>query len=280
MITKCIEEDQYQKWNNFVENSPQGSIYSKTWYLDAFDANYKIFVVTEASNIIAGIIITKNEVGLYTNPLLSKYLGVMYHEFKGNKYNVESKKRKIINLLIPEIKKYKSFYFSFHPSFQQYLPFFWNGYKNTIRYTYWIDLLNKSSDEIFNNCYSNLKNEIKYGQKQKFEYHKNIDFDVFYEILNKSFKRQGSNAPWSHDKIKNYYYRLRNRHVFELNGIANKAGEIMAVNGILYDRQVSSLIFNGIDIEKIERGSNEILIYETIKSKIGISHFFDFEGSI
>ena len=143
-----MSQTKYNDWNDFVDQSPQGSIYSKTWYLDAFDANYEILSVQNDNEILAGIVLCKNKTGLYQNPLLSKYLGVLFKRFEGKNYTIETRKRKTLGLLIPQLKKHRSFSYNFHPGFCSYLPFYWEGYDCSLQYTYQIDLTNTSKEKI------------------------------------------------------------------------------------------------------------------------------------
>ena len=59
MSLKYLEKDEYKKWNEFVDISPEGSIYGKTWYLDALKINYKILIVENSNSIIGGIVLTQ-----------------------------------------------------------------------------------------------------------------------------------------------------------------------------------------------------------------------------
>ncbi len=280
MDVAFLKSNDYGIWNDFVEQSPQGYYYDKTWYLDSYGASYKLLVVYENNMIIGGIALVKNEIGFYTNPLLSKYLGVLFCPFKGNKYKVETKKRNIIRKLIPFLNKYKTFNYCFAPSFDTYMPFYWNNYLCTIHYSYQINLEDNSDDKIYNNLYAKLKTEIKSAVKNNFTISNSIDFELFYKVLNDTFKNQGGKAPWKYSQLFRHYSKLKERNAIELNGIFNNDNKLMAVNGLVYDNKCCSYVFNGVNYDLIQKGANELLLYKSIVNKIGISKIFNIEGSM
>ncbi|NEW61436.1 GNAT family N-acetyltransferase, partial [Sulfurovum sp. bin170] len=71
---KTLEKKNYEDWNSFVDSSNQGSIFSKTWYLDALQMEYEILIVEDRDRIEAGTVLAKNEINIYSNPMLDKYL--------------------------------------------------------------------------------------------------------------------------------------------------------------------------------------------------------------
>ena len=62
MKVNNLNMSEYYLWDKFVQESPQGTIFCKTWYLDALAIKYKILVVYEDEVIVAGIILAKNQI--------------------------------------------------------------------------------------------------------------------------------------------------------------------------------------------------------------------------
>ena len=77
MEAQILNKTEYNVWDNFVDESFQGSIYSKSYYLNSIGCSFDIYTVEENSRIIAGIILSKNEIGIYSNSLFVKYLGIL-----------------------------------------------------------------------------------------------------------------------------------------------------------------------------------------------------------
>jgi len=278
MILSEIED--YNLWNEFVDASPQGTIFAKSWYLDALNIDYKILAVLKNNSIEAGIVLTKNEINLYSNPMFAKYLGIMYAPFEGDYYNIESKEYKYAQLLAEKLEKINSFDYYFHPNFKNHIPLHWHNFIAQVRYTYIID--NKEPlEQIYNNFQNKIiKKNIKYAQKNGVEVKRDVDFEIFWDLVNKTYIRQGSKAPFSKDRIKKYIIELKRRGVFESFGAFESDGRCSCVCGIVYDNRSSYLLFNGIDTDIMTRGANALMIWESIKFFHDICEFYDFEGSM
>ena len=280
MQVRYITEDDHQEWDKFVEKSPQGSIFSYTWYLDALQVKYKILVIKENDLIKAGIVLAKNQINTYANPMLDKYLGVLFGDIKGKHQKVISKKIRYMEKLVDKIKSLKSFDYYFHPNFDNWIPFHWKGFTQQTRYTYRINLFEKSADRIFNDFHGNLRNDIKYAQKNGVKIKTNIPFDDLYMLVNKTFLRQGSKAPFAKHKLCDFILKIKENGSIVSFGAYNNDKTCIAACALVFDEKSSYLILNGIDINNHVRGANTLMLYNSIKHFIGKCEYYDFEGSM
>ena len=280
MELKVLKKDEYSIWNEFVDSSPQGSIFSKTWYLDSLNIKYAILTVKYQDRIIAGIVLAKNEINTYANPMLDKYLGILFEPGSSNQHKRESNEYKAMELIAKECKKIKSFDYYFHPEFTNWIPFYWNEFTQRTRYTYRINFKEKSIGEIYKNFHHGIvKNNIKKGQKSGVEIRRNIPFEDLWELVDKTFLRQGSKSPFKKDKLKHYIQTLQSKKAFVTWG-AYFDNKCVAVGGVAYEPKSAYFLLNGIDIENMPRGANTYMIYEIIKFFSDKCGYFDFEGSM
>ena len=99
-------------WNDFVNNSPQGSIFSTIEYLNSLKIIYKILVVKSTDgSILAGIVLAKNSINTFSNLTLDKYLGVQLRKEENLTHKKISQQYKVLDLLSKKIRKYKLFDF-------------------------------------------------------------------------------------------------------------------------------------------------------------------------
>ncbi len=263
-----------------MEASPQATIYGKTWYLEALGVPFKLLTVQENGKILAGSVLAKNPIKMYSNPLLCKYLGVYYNNFTGGAYKIETKRKNALKALLPELTKFHSYSYAFHPTFKNYLPFYWNNFSSKVFYSYWIPLKDRSIEAIQKEMYGKLRSEIKFALKSEYEIVYDIDFETFYTVGEKTFIRQGGKSPFSRTFLKKYTTDLSHKNAFKSLAVKDKEGRTMAIAGLIYDRHATSLVINGFDFEIMQRGANELLIFECIKFAMTQSDFFDFEGSM
>ena len=270
-----------KKWDDFVNHSPQGSVFSLSSYLNALEVNYKILCAVDkkSNEIYAGIVLAKNQINTYSNPMLDKYLGVLFKE-EASSHKQKSRQYKAMELLADELKKYKTFDYYFHPAFKNWIPFYWQGFSQQTRYTYQINL-NNSIKAIEKKFHGNLRNDIKNALNYQVDIRKEIEFEQFYEIINKTFLRQGSKAPFTKNKLRGFIHVLTEKNRIIIFGAYTINNELISACGIVFDNKTAYLILNGIDIERNIRGANALLILETIKhAKNQKLEIFDFEGSM
>lgn len=277
---KKITKERYSEWDSFVDNSKQGSLFSKTWYLDALQVVYEILIIEEKSTIKAGIVMVKNEINTYANPMLDKYLGILFLDEQGNQQKIISKQYKYMETLAKELKNFNSFDYYFHPSFINWIPLSWQGFTQQTRYTYRIANHKSTLDEIKKQFHSNIRNDIKNAIKEKVEIKKEIPFETLWEVINKTFIRQGSKSPFNKEKLSNFITTLKEKEAFVSFGAYDKNGSCISVCGVAYEQNSSYLLLNGIDIEQQIRGANTYMLEESINYFHDKCKYYDFEGSM
>lgn len=271
----------YSWWDDFVENSPQSTIYGKSWYLEeALQCSFQILVVVENEQILAGIVLTKDGRNHFANPYLGKYLGIYFANFNGTTYNKETKQRKVTKLLLTELTKLPTFNYFFHPRFITYFPFHLANFENRLRYSYWMNLKAQSLADIKAKFHTKLRSEIKFAEQQNFQITEAVSVDTFVAICRQTFLQKGAKFPFAISFLTNYCEKLVAKRILQLTGIQDEQGRVMAVVGVLRTPQTSTLILSGFDKHIIQRGANEYLIYDCIQRAKTQSDFFDFEGSM
>ena len=76
---KTLESGRYNEWNTFVDKSPQGDVFCYSWWLEAITkSHFKILVITEKDEIVAGIPLAYDAQNKVNEPPLTRTLGVLY----------------------------------------------------------------------------------------------------------------------------------------------------------------------------------------------------------
>jgi len=212
--------------------------------------------------------------------MLDKYLGLLLDVGSTNKHRRESMQYKAMELIAKECKKIKSFDYYFHPNFDNWIPFSWNDYTQKTRYTYRINYKDKSIDEIYSAFHNGIvKNNIKKGQKSGAIIKEDIPYEDLWQVVNKTFLRQGSKSPFKKEKFIKYIEHLGKRGVFKSFGVYFM-GKCVSAGGIVYEPKSAYFLLNGIDIDNMPRGANTLMIFEAIKYFSNKCDYFDFEGSM
>jgi hypothetical protein len=277
MNYRILEECDYPRWDEFVDLSPQGGIYSKSFYLKSVGYPFKIGVVEENGEVIGGIVLAKNEVGVLSNPLFVKYLGVLYAVDVEKSGKGRDLKYKIDREIISNMGGGKIWSYSFHPNFKNWLNFYWNGYKQTTRYTYQIDF--SKTPDFRMNYGGNVKGHFKTARKHNLIID-DIDFEKFAEVNAKTYEGQSKRAPYSKKKLITVLYNLAEHNCLYAKAVKDCEGNVHSVAAVVYDRRSANLILNGTDPAYKQFSGNTLLIDHMIDFAGKNCGIFDFEGSM
>ncbi|OSB14037.1 GNAT family N-acetyltransferase [Clostridium botulinum] len=273
-------EDQYDQWNKFVDESPQGAVFNKTWYLEAVQAKFKIYVcIDKGNNILGGMILPESKPEDFSMPMLTQTLGILLKDFRKLKYvNKISKEKDIIESLVNAIPNFKNYSINFNYNFTNWLPFMWKGYNQYCRYTYVIEDLS-NSDNIFNGFRENTKRNIRKALKSNLKVTSNLSLEDFYKINKKTFERQGKDIPYSYEFIKHFDDVIVKNNARKMFFAIDDNGDIYASNYIIYDSKSSFYLMGGINHDFRDNGAASLAMWEAIKFSSKATKKFDFEGS-
>jgi hypothetical protein len=274
-----LKPEKYDEWNDFVDRSPQGSIFAKTFYLDALGALYKIAVLRDGGEIQGGIILSKNEIGVYSNPLLAKYLGILVRPTEGKYVNRLNVEKQIVEEIVSNIEWSNTFDYTFHPAFKNWLPFYWKGYRQEVRYTYRIENLSQLA-KVWQGVESRVRKNMRKAKKCGIIIKEEVPPKIFYNIWEATFKKQGGSAPVSYALFEKFWTGLSAQHAIKILAAVDQYGRYHAVSGIVYDAKTSFLLFNGMDGKLPNYEANTLLVLESIEFASKVSKSFDFEGSM
>ena len=116
-----IDKAEFSLWDNFVSQSPQGSIFHTSYWLSASRQKFKIYGCLKNENLVGGFPITyKSKFGFKQagHPPLTPYLGVVFQKNDGKYVNRISEEKKISEAIAKEIKKdFDGVTFNFSPFF-------------------------------------------------------------------------------------------------------------------------------------------------------------------
>lgn len=279
MEVKLLDSKDFYLWDGFLDQSPQGSLFAKTWYVSALQIEFDVYVVMKNAAVLGGILIAKDKWGYNINPVFGKYLGVCYADFEGSAYTVETNKRKVLKALFPKLNALKSFEFTFHPNFKNWMLFQRNNFQQTTNYTYRIAFNSQSRDEILQGMHTRLRNKIVKVQKEDLEFRAIPDFHAVLPLFQQTFKKQNIKFPIENKILQNLLTVLHQQNSLEIIG-AYKNNKLQSAIGLFYDKKVAYLMLNGVQEDSIN-GSNEALVFASIQwaQENGLLTF-DFEGSM
>ncbi len=211
-------------------------------------------------------------------PNVTQTMGAYIKYPKGQKYYKRlSWEKTIMTELINGLPSFDSFVQNFDRRVTNWLPFFWSGFQQTVRYTYVIE--NITIEDLEKNFETDIRRRRRRAYENGVEVVENDDIEKFYELNVMTFKRQQIKVPYSLDFIKKLYTACKQNNAVTI--YSAKLGEdIIAASFLVNDNNTVYYLMGGIDPDFKSLGGMDIVQFEGIKYALSHNKSFDFEGSM
>jgi hypothetical protein len=238
----------------------------------------------EKNNRIVGAMpyhfINKAGIVVVLQPQLTQYNGIWINYPEGislsDKYSLEEE---VCNALVTQVKSVPWAYYMqhFHFLVTNWLPFYWNGFKQTTRYTYRIHSI-ADTNQVFANFHIGKKKHIKKAA------HLDVDFLLsapdFYDFFEKTIQQKSQKVFYSKDFFLSLHQQAEVRHQGQLLAIRDKTGTIHSAMFFVWDKFSGYYLVSAIDNQFKHSGASSLMVWEAIQFLSTRTQSFDFEGSM
>jgi len=153
-------KDKYHLLCNTETSIP---IFSRDWWLDTVCGKdkWKVLLVEEKERITAAMPLYCPRQGIISMPSYTQTMGPWFApESKDTKYTKTLGHRQVLcKQLLNTLKSYPYFMQNFHYGITDWLPFYWEGYRQTTRYTYMLKDI-RNTKAILGNMSFNIRRNI------------------------------------------------------------------------------------------------------------------------
>jgi lipid II:glycine glycyltransferase (peptidoglycan interpeptide bridge formation enzyme) len=172
-----------------------------------------------------------------------------------------------------------SFHQNFHENFTDWLPFCWQGFTQTTRYTYVLEDLS-DLNILWNNVRQKAKTEIRKAQKLGIQIRDDLDIEQFSEVIRKTFARQTLTPSSSND----FVCRLDaacSKHVGrKIFAGVDPQGRVHAAVYVAWAGNTAYTPMGGGDPELRQSNAYRLACWEAMMFASSIARRFDFMGSM
>jgi hypothetical protein len=276
-----LESSQYSLWNTFVDRSPQGDVFCYTWWLEAITkSNFKILVILEKDEIVAGIPIAYDDQNRINQPPVTRTLGVLYkHQGNLSEHKQTSDQRRWLNSLLDHLPIENFVQLCMHHNFNDWLPFRWRGFKQTTRYTYLLNYGNKTIDILQKNLQSDKKKKINRAIRSGISVELSDDFELLYHFESLSYQRQGLKFRIPLDDLlllDNAIKKNGNRKIFKA---IDKLNRVHAMLYVAFNKRSAYALLSGSNANLRRMGGHTLVTWEAVKYFQDKVEYYNFGGS-
>ena len=156
------DKDRYKE---LCTTEPSIPIYSRDWWLDCVcgENNWNVLLYEKNGKIEASMPYYTPYKGMISMPPYTQTMGIWFDPaFEKENYSKNLLwKQDICEQLIRRLPKHTYFIQNFHHTFTDWLPFYWNGFCQTTRYSYILPNIRNITEIEKNRNYNIKRNIIK-----------------------------------------------------------------------------------------------------------------------
>jgi len=274
-----------KKYKEFA-NKNYVPIYSQPWWLDAIcgEDNWDVWLYEKGGNILAAMpyyVEMRGDYRYITKAPLTQNNGILFvHESNAKIQKIAHFEEKVIDNLSLWLDEsgFDVYEQQYLHTFKNWQPFFWNGFKCVLRYSY---LIEDTSDlaKVISNYSSNLRKNIKKGQKRCKEFVE-LNADIFYREHEKIYSKQNLSCPFSYELWERLYLACKDHRCGKAFAIINPDNRISSLAFFAWDDKYVYFLMGGSIPELSEDNTFSLMMHHGIEMASEMGKAFDFEGSM
>lgn len=265
------------------EASSRCSLFQSPWWLEAVAPGEWGEVTVEGGGALAARwpYVRKKRFGFtfLVMPQLTQSLGPWLRPAEGKYVNQVSVQRKLIKELLEKLPRADFFWQEFHPSITDWLPFYWQGFRQTTRYTYIIYNLT-NLEKIWQGMTDKTRNVIRKAEKNGIKVVESEDLETFLRLNTLTFARRKMPMPYSPDLVRRIDAACQERSARKIFLAYDRDGRVHCGLYLVYDAKAAYYLMGGIDEALKDRQGMALTVWESIKFAAGVTKIYDFEGSM
>lgn len=265
---------------------PACPIFQQAWWLDIVckSGEWKLLSAKNKQGEILGTLpyfITRIAgMRLIRTPPFTPYLGVWldYSKCSGSLAKRYGFENEVIADLVKQLPKVAS-YHQVHPEqLQNWLPFYWLGYRQTTRYTYIFEELNPV--RIWEGMKDKTRNLIRKARRLGLSVRQENDLEKFLVLQAKTFARQGISLRQDADIFRSLHEEIHRRGQGAIYFAEDESGIAHAALYLVWDAETAYCWQLGADTELRKSGAVQLLLWHSIEAASQKVRRYNFEGSI
>ena len=281
----------YDDWNKFNFNSPEGSVYFDTRFLLSLDVPFTCYGVFDTNNnLLAGACILENIKGknAYSLPFpFVPYQSILFSSelFLLKEHKKYTQKFRLSEFLINKLSQiYSNLSFNLKPMDFDLRPFMWHNYNIegvdkfsiTPRYTAILDLKDFNRDLYLKNIRTVRRQEIK---KCNAVFSLTDDIDSFMSLYKKTFSRQDITVNEGNLSLVKRIIETALKDNFGVLTQACLSECVASMSLFLFDNNTAYYQFGANDPDFRSTGASSLLMFESISMMADKGmKYFDFVG--
>ncbi len=258
------------------------SVFEQPWWLDAAaGGQWDAVEVEEGGRVVARLpFVVKRAYGMrvLTQPPLTQTLGPWLEGADEPPTRRLAREKDLFAKLIARLPKFDAFQQSFHPNVTNWLPFYWQGFSQTTRYSYVLNDIG-DLDRVFKEMSSSTRTHIRRAEKS-LTVVSSEGVEEVLEMVQKTFQRQRLPLPYDPDLLRGIDEAAKTHAQRRALFGVDEEGRIHSAVYVVGDARRAYSLVTGADPELWRSGSGSLVHWNSIQAAAPFTNVFDFEGSM
>jgi len=272
-----------ERYRELCANESSIPVYSRDWWLDCVcgENKWDVLLYQNEGAIEAAMPYYVPCKGIISMPPYTQTMGIWFNPaFEEAHYSRNIfRKQTICEDFIKRLPAYNYFLQNFHYSFTDWLPFYWNGFRQTTRYTYVLPDI-ENPDELWAGLGSGIYKDIQKAKKKfQLTIRRNVPTDLFLKINTQVYQRQNL-KPYHPEMLEKLINLSRSRNQGDIWGAYDKENHLHAASFVVWQESCAYIIASGIDEAYRKSYGKALSLWTAINDLSGQVRSFDFEGSM
>lgn len=270
-------KDTYRQW----AATAALPLFHRPQWLDVVADNWDVALIEKGDEVTATLpyCVKKGLPGtrIYM-PLLTPYLGPVITYPEGQKYAKKlSYEKQQMLALIKALPRFDGFEQRFLPGLDNWLPFYWQGFEQTTRYTY---LITETSDveAVFVDFRDNVRRQIRKAEKDLTVSTGMID--DLYHLKVATYEEREQKNPLTREYVRRIYKLVETESWGTILEARDTEHNLHASIMLVWDDETCYYLLGAADPNFSNSGAMSLLLWEGIKLASEKSLQFNFEGSM
>lgn len=272
------------KYNEFCDKQ-YVPIMMRPFWLDAVCGvdGWNVALATDQGGEVKGSLvyyITKyNGFTIIKMPPLTDYSGLWFNypenlEKNTSRYTFE---KEVCNELISQLPTVSYFYQQWHPTVMNWLPFFWQDFRQTTLYTYRLEL--KDELTLLGSINKTIRKNIR-KLKESITIEITEEVDQLYHLVTLAFARQSLIPPYTLESLMQLDKALKYRSLRRIYLARDREGRYHAGIYLVWDEHCAYSLISAADPALRQSRATYLIQWQTFLDSIGIVETFDLCGSM
>jgi hypothetical protein len=210
-------------------------------------------------------------------PKLIHTWGVVMEPIRGRQVSAFARDMHILTIFAKTLARERFFVQSFHPSLLNSLPFYWNGFKQSLRFGYVFE--NCDLDQIWNGMGGSIRGHIRRAENLGLIVAP-CDSEKVASLCEKTFENQNKKLPFSAEYLARICDAAKSNGAGECFAAIDREGRFHAASFLAWDHKRAYHVAGGSDPELRSSGAESLLLWTMIKFGAERCNVFDFAGSM